>query len=233
MCMLILFLRTILLYGFILFILRMTGKRQISDLQPYDLLITMTIADVAATAVSDTGTPLVYSLVPILGLFLSQQAISALSMRNHAFRRMVCGAPLLLVKEGVLDEQRMREANYTVSDLCDHLREENIFDLSKVQYAILETNGSLSVLQKQAADQSTRLSHMLILDGALCFTALKHLHIPPKALRGLLRHMGIKQVQQVFYFQYMGDGSARFQLKNRYGAKVYTVSKKEGKALCS
>ena len=112
--MLILFLRAVLLYGFILFILRMTGKRQIADLQPFDLIITMAIADLAATAISDTDIPLVYSVVPILALYLAQQAVAFLCLRSRRFRTFVCGSPLLLVREGVLQEGIMREANYTV-----------------------------------------------------------------------------------------------------------------------
>ena len=232
--MLILFLRAVLLYVFILFILRMTGKRQIADLQPFDLIITMAIADLASTAIADTDIPLLYSVVPILALYLVQQAVAFLSLRSRRFRTFVCGSPLLLVREGVLQEGIMRQANYTVSDLSDHLRAQQVFDLKSVQYAILETNGSLSVLEKQKADQpQTRLSYMLVLDGELCRTALKHLRIPPKALRELLKRYGIQEISDVFYLQYLGDGSMRLQLKARRGAKIKDIPKKEVKELCS
>ena len=232
--MLILFLRAVLLYGFILFILRMTGKRQIADLQPFDLIISMAIADLAATAISDTDIPLVYSVVPILALYLAQQAVAFLCLRSRRFRTFVCGSPLLLVREGVLQEGIMREANYTVSDLSDHLREQQVFDLRSVQYAILETNGFLSVLEKQKADQpQPRLSYMLILDGELCRAVLKHLRIRPKALRELLKRYGVQEAKDVFYLQYMGDGSLRLQLKARCGAKVKDIPKKEAQKLCS
>ncbi len=232
--MLILFLRAVLLYVFILFILRMTGKRQIADLQPFDLIITMAIADLASTAIADTDIPLLYSVVPILALYLVQQAVAFLSLRSRRFRTFVCGSPLLLVREGVLQEGIMRQANYTVSDLSDHLRAQQVFDLKSVQYAILETNGSLSVLEKQKADQpQTRLSYMLILDGELCRTALKHLRIRPKALKELLRRFGVTDMGDVFYLQYLGDGSLRLQLKAKRGAKIKDIPKKEAKELCS
>ena len=232
--MLILFLRAVLLYVFILFILRMTGKRQIADLQPFDLIITMAIADLASTAIADTDIPLLYSVVPILALYLVQQAMAFLSLRSRRFRTFVCGSPLLLVREGVLQEGIMRQANYTVSDLSDHLRAQQVFDLKSVQYAILETNGSLSVLEKQKADQpQTRLSYMLVLDGELCRTALKHLRIRPKALKELLRRFGVTDMGDVFYLQYLGDGSLRLQLKAKRGAKIKDIPKKEAKELCS
>ena len=232
--MLILFLRAVLLYLFILFILRMTGKRQIADLQPFDLIITMAIADLAATAISDTDIPLLYSVVPILALYLVQQTMAFLSLRSRKFRTFVCGSPLLLVREGVLQENIMREANYTVADLCDHLRAKDVFDLRSVQYAILETNGTLSVLEKQKADQpQPRLSYMLILDGEWCRTAMRHLKIQPKALRALLRQYGVKDLSEVFFLQYLGDGSLRLQLKARRGAGIRDIPKKEAKELCS
>ena len=232
--MLILFLRAVLLYLFILFILRMTGKRQIADLQPFDLIITMAIADLAATAIGDVNTPLLYSVVPILALYLVQQTLARLSLRFHRFRRFVCGAPLLLVREGVLQENTLRQANYTVADLCDHLRAESIFDMKAVQYAILETNGTLSVLQKQTSDQpQPKLSHMLVLDGEYCRTTLKHLGIQPKALRALLKRYGVKEIRDIFYLQYLGDGSLRLQLTARRGAKIKDIPKKEAKELCS
>ena len=128
----------------------------------------------------------------------------------------------------------MREANYTVSDLSDHLRAGSVFDMKSVQYAILETNGTLSVLEKQKADQpQPRLSYMLILDGEWCRTAIRHLGIPPKALRELLRRYGVKAVEDVFYLQYLGDGSLRLQLKARCGARVKDIPRKEVKELCS
>ena len=232
--MLILFLRAVLLYVFILFILRMTGKRQIADLQPFDLIITMAIADLASTAIADTDIPLLYSVVPILALYLVQQAVAFLSLRSRRFRTFVCGSPLLLVREGILQEGIMRQANYTVSDLSDHLRAQQVFDLKSVQYAILETNGSLSVLEKQKADQpQPKLSYMLILDGELCRTALKHLRIRPKALKELLRRFGVTDMGDVFYLQDLGDGSLRLQLKARRGAKIKDIPKKEAKELCS
>ena len=232
--MLILFLRAVLLYVFILFILRMTGKRQIADLQPFDLIITMAIADLASTAIADTDIPLLYSVVPILALYLVQQAVAFLSLRSRRFRTFVCGSPLLLVREGVLQEGIMRQANYTVSDLSDHLRAQQVFDLKSVQYAILETNGSLSVLEKQKADQpQPRLSYMLVLDGELCRTALKHLRIRPKALKELLRRFEVTDMGDVFYLQYLGDGSLRLQLKAKRGAKIKDIPKKEAKELCS
>lgn len=128
----------------------------------------------------------------------------------------------------------MREANYTVSDLSDHLRGQAVFDMKSVQYAILETNGTLSVLEKQPSDAPPpKLSYMLILDGEWCPMALKHLDIQQKPLRTLLKRYGVSRIEDVFYLQYLKDGSLRLQLKARCGAKVKDIPKKEAKELCS
>ena len=88
-------------------------------------------------------------------------------------------------------------------------------------------------LEKQAADQpQPKLSYMLILDGEWCRTALRHLHLQPKVLRELLKKYGVKEIKDVFYLQYLGDGSLRLQLKEKRGAKIMDISKKEAKELC-
>lgn len=222
--MLILFLRAILLYCFILFILRMTGKRQVSDLQPFDLLITLTIADLASCAIADTSIPLLYSIVPILALYFVQQAIARLCLVFRPFRNMICGSPLILVRDGVLQERMMREANYTVLDLCDQLRSKNIFDLGEVSYAILEANGSLSVLEKgKDPEEAKGLPYMLLLDGRFCRGAMASLGVSESWIRSKLSQTGVRSCRSVFYMQLLPDGSLRMQLKKKHGSAVYTL----------
>ena len=213
--MLILFLRAVLLYLFILFILRMTGKRQIADLQPFDLIITMAIADLAATAIADTDIPLLYSVVPILALYLVQQTVAHLSLKSGRFRAFVCGSPLLLVREGVLQENIMRQANYTVADLSDHLRAGSVFDLKTVQYAILETNGNLSVFPypkekpasaKDAGVQASKqyLPLTIVSDGRLLRDNLQKAGKNEDWLRRVLRE---KQAELAQTYLLTVDGS--------------------------
>ena len=229
--MLILFLRAMLLYCFILVILRMTGKRQVSDLEPYDLLITMSIADLASFAIADTSIPLLYSIVPILALYLVQQVIAKLCLHSRSFRCFVCGSPLVLIRDGVLQEQMMKTANYTVTDLCDHLRARDIFDMESVSYAILETNGGLSVMEKPLKPgQQPGLPYMLITNGELCLSAMDTLGIQKNGLLKALRAMGVKKPGEVFYLQRMPEGTLRLQTRSRYGAVVKHLPAKEANA---
>ena len=102
--MLVLFYRVIILYFLVFFVIRLTGKRQISELQPFDLCITLLIADMASVAATNTGVPLLYGIVPIVTLFLVQQLISFLSLKSESIRKAVCSQPLLLISRGVVQE---------------------------------------------------------------------------------------------------------------------------------
>ena len=233
--MLILFLRAVLMYVLVFAVLRLTGKRQVADLQPFDLLITLMVADLASCAIADTGIPLTYSVVPILALYLVQQLVNYLSLKSAGLRRVFCGSPLILVRAGVLQEDVMRAANYTILDLLDQLRAKDIFDLGNVSYAILETNGSLSVLQKGefqsptladlhlAATETDGLAYMLVLDGKLCEQAIATCGVDETWVRSRLRQVGIMHPQDVFYAQLTPDGTLLVQTRQSIGVRQSSI----------
>ncbi len=232
--MLTLFLRAVFLDLFVLLILRLTGKRQVSDLQPYDLLMTLIIADLASTAIADTDIPLLYSVVPILALYLVQQAIAKLCLKSSAARRLICGTPQILVLDGVLQEKVMRRTNYTVRDILDSLRSKDVFDVGEVAYAILETNGTVSVLEKAAfqrpsrrdlglPDGSAALSHLLILEGRIQKSGLKTLHLKEKDVETILKRNGLS-LRSVFFAQMNGDGELHVQLDRAHQSRVCSCS---------
>ena len=212
--MLTLFLRSLFIYFFLLLIIRLGGKRQLADLQPFDLIVTLIIADLGSTAIGDTDTPLLYSIVPILGLYLVQLGVAYLCLKSERLRGFVCGAPLILIRDGVLDEGSMRRANYTVRDILDNLRAKDIFDLGQVAYAILETNGSLSILQKGAFQQPTlkdlslpsgteELSYLLMLQGKPDYNALLAIGMDEEGLYALLRQQKICLRQRMKSFRHL------------------------------
>ncbi len=232
--MLTLFLRAVFLDLFVLLILRLTGKRQVSDLQPYDLLMTLIIADLASTAITDTDIPLLYSVVPILALYLVQQMIAKLCLKFSPVRRLVCGTPQILILDGVLQEKIMRRTNYTVRDLLDSLRSHDVFDVGEVAYAILETNGTVSVLEKAAFQQpnktdlnlepgSAALSHLLILEGKIQKSGLNTLHLTRKHVETMLKKNGLA-LRNVFFAQMNGDGELHVQLDRRNGSRVMSFT---------
>jgi uncharacterized membrane protein YcaP (DUF421 family) len=232
--MLILFLRACLLYLLVFVVLRLTGKRQVSDLQPFDLLITLMIADLASCAIADTNIPLAYSAVPILALYLMQTFITYVCLKNARLRNLVCGRPVILVADGVLQEGSMRRANYTIIDLMDQLRAKDVFDIGNVAYAILETNGSMSVLQRGECQTPTlkdldlppedaHLSHMLVLDGRLCVETVRACGLSEAWVQAKLSGMGAGPVRNVFYLSLSPDGTLRAQTRERAGKRVLTL----------
>ncbi len=228
--MLTLFLRAVFLDLFVLLILRLTGKRQVSDLQPYDLLMTLVIADLASTAIADTDIPLLYSIVPILALYLVQQVLSKLSLKSAAVRRFLCGTPQVLIENGVMQPRVMRRTNYTVRDLLDSLRSKGIFDVGEVAYAILETNGTVSVLPKDAYAQPVKRDlklpeapavpkHIVIHEGRIVTSGLKKLHIDRTRIESILNKHGIAP-KNVFFAQMDGSGGLHVQLDDAHHNRV-------------
>ena len=229
--MLTLFFRAIFMYLFVFLILRLTGKRQVSDLQPFDLLITLLIADLAGCSIGDTGTPLLYSIVPILGMYFVQQLVTLVCLKSARTRRLICGSPVLLIRDGAVLEEAMRETHYTLVDLLDQLREGGVFDLNDVAFAILETNGTMSVLTKTDSQAVTRrdmdiknipparLSYMHILDGELCHDAILTLGYTQRDVTALAEKLGKCPVKDVFFLHRAGDGTLTLQKKRRAGGE--------------
>lgn len=236
--MLILFFRAIIIYVLVFAIIRLSGKRQVSDLQPFDLVITLLIADLAANPVSDTSVPLAYGVIPIFALFLVQQLVAFLSLKSERIRGFVCGKPLLLVSQGVVQEAVLADSRYTLNDLLEQLRDKDVFDLGEVDYAILETNGTLSVLKKTEKDQPTREdlnitvpptapALMLVLDGNVHKRALAEAGQSEEWLNRQVKRMGFDTPKQLFYASYSADGTLNAQAKRKHGGALKTLEAKQ------
>ena len=150
------FVRTILLYCIIMLGLRLMGKRQIGELEPTELVLTMLISDLAAVPMQDFGIPLLNGVVPIVTLLALSMLLSYGCMRSIRLRRLVCGSPTTLIKDGQLQQAAMRANRFTLDELIEALRSQGVTDLTTVKYAILETDGQLSVLLYPAEQPATR-----------------------------------------------------------------------------
>lgn len=142
--------RTIILYLFIIIGIRLMGKRQVGELEPSELVMSLIIADLAAVPMQDYGIPLLTGLIPILALLALTMMLSVLTMRSLKLRTLLCGRPSIIIRQGVLDVQEMHRNRLTVDELLEELRGKGYTDPSQVYYAILETNGLLSVLPRAA-----------------------------------------------------------------------------------
>lgn len=144
--MLISFLRTLLLYILLVLTVRLMGKRQIGEMEPAEFVVTMLIANLAAIPMQDSAIPLLSGLVPILVILGLELILSVVTMRSIGLRRFFCGKPVILMENGKILEKNLRQTRVNLDELTMHLREKDIFDLTTVKYAILETNGQLSTL---------------------------------------------------------------------------------------
>ena len=167
--MIISIIRAALLYTFIILAIRIMGKRQISELQTSELVVTLLISDIAAIPMQDTAQPLVSGIVPIAVLVIAEIVVSALMVKHSGFRKAVCGSPIILINDGKVDQKQIR---ITIEDLFEQLRQKDVFSLQDVAYAIMETNGKISVIKKPEKD--TVSAEML------------QLHVPDKGIETVI-----------------------------------------------
>ena len=146
--MLLIFFRTIILYILVLIVMRFMGKREIGQLQPFELAISIMIADLATIPMSEPGIPITNGAIPIFGLLIMHLLISLTNMKSIKLREIICGKPSILIYHGKIDEKNMKKERFTINELEERLRGDNVFNISDVEYAILETSGQISVIQK-------------------------------------------------------------------------------------
>ena len=139
------FLRTVILYLILIAVIRIMGKRQVGQMEPAEFVVTMLVANLAAIPMQDSGIPLYSGVVPILTVLGVELILSTLCLRNILLRRLLCGKPVILIENGKILQNNLRKTRITLDELTGHLREKDVLDLTVVQYAILETNGNLSV----------------------------------------------------------------------------------------
>lgn len=146
--MILIFVRTIIIYVLVLFVMRFMGKREIGQMQPFELVIAMMIADLASTPMAEIGIPMLYGVIPILGLLMMHILISVINLKSIKMREIICGKPRILIYRGKIDESAMIKENFTINELQERLRVNNINNLGDVEFAILETSGQISVVPK-------------------------------------------------------------------------------------
>ncbi len=142
------FLRAIILYIFVLIVMRLMGKREIGQLQPFELVVSMMIADLAAIPLTEDGVPLFKGVISILGLLVMHLMISVINMKSVKLRAVICGKPKILIYRGKINVKALIKERFTINELQEKLRTNGVMSLGDVEYAILETSGDLSVVQK-------------------------------------------------------------------------------------
>ena len=204
------FARTVILYFLIMIGLRLMGKRQIGELEPGELVLTMMISDLATVPMQDFGIPLLAGVIPILTLLALSMLLSQLSLSSIRFRALACGTPSVLIREGVLQQEAMRKNRYTLDELLEELRGQGFTGVEEVKYAVLENSGHLSVLpwarcQPPTAEQlgvaveeNVTLPVVLVNDGRLLRRNLEAQGLDEAWLREALRKEGLSSHREAF-----------------------------------
>jgi uncharacterized membrane protein YcaP (DUF421 family) len=210
--------RTAILYVFITLGIRLMGKRQIGDMQPNELVITLLISEIAAIPLQDSTQPLLFGIIAIFVLIILEIAVSVLSMKNIFIRKLLNGKSIVIIKDGVIDQQAMSDVRMTVVDLIELLRGQNVFDISTVAFAVLEVNGELSVLLKSKEQPATLkdlriekseavLPLPVITDGKILNETLKALNVSEEMVYKQLKKNNTN-VKKVFLMTMDKDGNS-------------------------
>lgn len=212
--MIIAFIRTVILYFVLTVGLRLMGKRQIGELEPTELVITLLISDLASVPMQDLGIPLLNGLIPIAVLLSLSMLASFFNLKSIRFRNLVCGEPAVLIQNGKLCQKTMSKNRFTLDELLEQLRSQGIFDITAVKYAILETDGQLSVLP-YSQRQSEAFPTLLINDGRIMEKDLRQRGLDEIWLQRTLQSHHISSAKEVFYLSV--DDSQNITLIPREG----------------
>lgn len=222
--MLTMFIRSIILYLAALIAMRLMGKRQVGQLQPFELVVVIMIAELAATPMSSIGMPLLWGLLPMMALLICHGLFTFLDMRFPAFSRLLGGEPTVLIRDGVICEAALRRTGISLTDLMEASRVGGQQDISQVATAVLEPSGTISVFPNAQnrpltpQDVSCRVQHEglplpLILDGDLHRGNLELSGLEEKQLRALVLNMGLGTIPEVLLLTLSSGGKVHAQGK--------------------
>ena len=219
--------RTVILYIIVIVGVRMMGKRQVGELQPAELVVTILISELAAIPMQDLDRPLANGVIAIFGLVIFEIILSIIILKNRKLRRVLSGKPAIVINNGVIDQKLLKSLRITIDDLTEDLRQVDVFDFSEVAFAIIETNGKLSVLKKphllqptaaqmNVANPDIGLPCTIICDGEIEEHALEIVSFTTEKIKSILdkNHIKLKDVCLM-----TGDKSGNHLIVRKDGVK--------------
>jgi len=221
---LVTFVRSLVLYGLVVLVMRLMGKRQIGQLQPFELVVAIMMADLASVPMQNRDLPLSNGIIPILTLLVAQVGLSFLTVRSQWARRILCGTPSVLIENGRLRQSELTRSRLNLNDLLEQLRSKNYANLEDVEFAILETNGDLSVIPKSQrrpvnpadlglATKYEGLPLDLIVDGRVNWDNMKRAGLDEAWLREQLTRFGLSGPETVFFASLDSEGHLYYAKK--------------------
>ncbi|MBQ8303788.1 MAG: DUF421 domain-containing protein [Clostridia bacterium] len=223
--MIITVIRTVILYIFITIGIRIMGKRQIGDMQPNELVVTLLISEIAALPLQDPSQPLINGIIAVFVLVILEILISFITMKSYSIRKLMNGKSAIVIEHGEIDQQTMKKLRMTVLDLVELLRGQNVFDISTVAFAVLEVNGDLNVLLKSdfqpatVSDlslkaQESQLQIPVISDGKIISDAVSSINKTTDDIRKILKSKNKKE-SDVFLMTMSKDGQMNIICKEK------------------
>lgn len=189
--MLVVFTRAIILFIVVFLVLRLMGKRELSQIQPFEFVIIVLIADLASGPMSDRNMTTFYGIVPILALLVMYMIFSFLLKTNKKVQNIMSGSPVILIEDGKLNEEEMKKQEYMIEDIMSQIRSRGVFKVQDVAYAVLETNGDLSVIPK--SESKGKLPLNVINDGTRLEGNLKMLKMSNEKLDEILEKYSVEE----------------------------------------
>lgn len=228
--------RSLILYILVIFAVRLMGKRQLGELQPSELVITILISNIATLPIEDVNVPVIVGATPILALVCFEVLVSWLTLKVPRMRKVISGSPKIIISDGKIAPDVLRELRFSVDDLLMALRAKDIFDVSEVQFAIVETTGTVSVMKKPSEDTPTRMDMkiaaecsdppmLLVADGQILENSLQSLKLSRGSVEMLLKAHNIR-LSEVFLMTADSSGSCYLAEKNGGTPKMLTIGGK-------
>lgn len=205
----LIFVRTAIIFVTLLFIMRLMGKSQIGEMQPFEFVITLLIAELACIPMADSSIPLLYGIIAIVAIFILHQIVVILDLLFKPVKTVICGKPSVVINRDGIDEYQLRKNNLDVGDLIESMRGAGYFSLDDVYYGLYEANGSFSALEKEERTSSS-LSFLLIENGKADKKNLERCGIGQEKLNEFLKEQGAK-LKEVVAMTVNGEGRVYFQ----------------------
>ena len=221
------FIRTLIIFVLLLVVVRLMGKRQIGEMQPFEFIVTLIIADLACVPMADVSIPLVYGIVSISCLFIIHQLLSVLEQSGKIFKRVISGKPSIVINKDGVDVKELKKNNLSVGDLIESMRVAGYFSFDDLSYAIYEANGSLSAFENaDVYGQTKSLPLLIVEDGKIDKSNCDLIHTEEQTLINFLKS-NTRQLKNVEVMTIDGNGRVYFKTKNnKYQILSYPL--KEG-----
>ena len=227
--------KTVIIYVLIIVSIRIMGKKQVGQLQSYELAITILIAEVGATPMASPESPLILGIVPALTLLFLYYLITYISLKSEKVRELLCGKPSLIIYNGQINEKELRRLNYNLNDLLEQIRSSGVSSIADIHYALLETNGSLSVFQYAAKQPLTPeqmgldiaehdICTTLVTDAKLHIKGLEHFGISIESFKKILHTCGFSDNTKDILFATLSEDRILFVQDKKGKSKTIDIN---------